>query len=81
MSQYRLSSLFPNRATEESIPLTPTIVTVPQVTVAPLAPHAWLTDTGQSTLTPDRYWRLLTDPGLTPPVHTSSQMVTAKALL
>ncbi|RRT37859.1 hypothetical protein B296_00058932 [Ensete ventricosum] len=66
MSQDHLSSLFPNRATEEAIPLSPTTVTIPQVTVAPLAPHARLMDMGQSTLTPDRYWRLLTDPGLTP---------------
>ncbi|RWV77612.1 hypothetical protein GW17_00061533 [Ensete ventricosum] len=66
MSQDRFSSLFPNRVTEEAIPLTPTTVTIPQVTVAPSAPHARLMDTGQSTLTPNRYWRLLTDPGLTP---------------
>ncbi|RWW23056.1 hypothetical protein GW17_00012715 [Ensete ventricosum] len=64
MSQDRLSSLFPNRGAEETVPPTSTVVTIPQVTVAPSAPHPGLTDTGQSTLTPDRYYRLLIDPGL-----------------
>ncbi|RRT32348.1 hypothetical protein B296_00057545 [Ensete ventricosum] len=82
MSQDRHSSLFPNRTIEEAVPLTPTIVTVPQVTIAPLAPHLGLTNARQSTLTPDRYWRLLTDPRLTPHlVHTAPQMVTTEGLL
>ncbi|RZS11287.1 hypothetical protein BHM03_00042604 [Ensete ventricosum] len=54
MSQDRLSNLFPSRVTEEAVPPTPTVVTMPQVTVAPSAPHPGLTDVGQSTLTPDR---------------------------
>ncbi|RWW70680.1 hypothetical protein BHE74_00021636 [Ensete ventricosum] len=77
MSQDRLSSLFSNRVAKEAIPPTPTVVTVPQVTVTPSAPQAGLTEAGQSTLTPNKYWRLLTDPGLTPhpSVHTLSQML------
>ncbi|RRT35691.1 hypothetical protein B296_00049847, partial [Ensete ventricosum] len=67
MSQDRLSNLLPNRATEEAVPPTPTVVTMPYVTIIPSAPHLGLTHAGQSTLTPDRYWRLLTDPGLTLP--------------
>ncbi|RWW67617.1 hypothetical protein BHE74_00024919 [Ensete ventricosum] len=39
------------------------------VMIAPSALHPGLTDAGQSTLTPDRYKRLLTDPGLTPSGH------------
>ncbi|RRT74105.1 hypothetical protein B296_00032690 [Ensete ventricosum] len=46
-----------------------------------LGPPPGLTDGGQSTLTPDRYWRLLIDPRLTPPGHTAPQTVTAEAFL
>ncbi|RWW82725.1 hypothetical protein BHE74_00008794 [Ensete ventricosum] len=79
MSQDRLSCLFPNRAAEEPIPPTPTVATIPQVAVASSAPQAGPTDVELSVLTPDRYWRLLTDPGLTPLVHTLSQMIPAEA--
>ncbi|RWW66883.1 hypothetical protein BHE74_00025722 [Ensete ventricosum] len=47
MSQDRLSNLFPNRATEEVVPPTPTVVTMPQITAAPSAPHQGL-QTGDS---------------------------------
>ncbi|RWW60313.1 hypothetical protein BHE74_00032702 [Ensete ventricosum] len=67
MSQDHLSNLLPNRAVEEVILPTPTAATAPQAAVAPLAPQVGLTDAGQSTLTLDRYWRLLTDLGLIPP--------------
>ncbi|RWW42601.1 hypothetical protein BHE74_00051837, partial [Ensete ventricosum] len=43
--------------------------------------HLGPADGGQSTLTPDIYWRLFTDPELTPPGHTTSQVVTAESFL
>ncbi|RRT55694.1 hypothetical protein B296_00037211 [Ensete ventricosum] len=73
MSQDRISNLFPSRVTKEAIPPTPIAVTMPQITTAPSAPHPRLADGGQSTLTPDRYWRLFTDPGLTPLGLTAPQ--------
>ncbi|RWW74480.1 hypothetical protein BHE74_00017573 [Ensete ventricosum] len=81
MSQDRISNLFPSRVTEEAIPPTPITVTMPQITIAPSAPHPRLADGGQSTLTPDRYWRLFTDPGLTPLGLTAPQVVAAEAFL
>ncbi|RRT54646.1 hypothetical protein B296_00025732 [Ensete ventricosum] len=71
MSQDRISNLFPSRVTEEAVPPTPAPVAMLQIAAAPSAPQPRTTDGGQSTLTPDRYWRLFTDPGLTPSVHTS----------
>ncbi|RWW16458.1 hypothetical protein GW17_00019659 [Ensete ventricosum] len=80
MSQDRISNLFPSRVTEEAVPPTPNLVAMPQIATAPSTPQPRPTDGGQSTLTPDRYWRLFIDPGLTPPGHTS-QVVTAEAFL
>ncbi|RZR71360.1 hypothetical protein BHM03_00004838 [Ensete ventricosum] len=80
MSQDRISNLFPSRVTEEAVPPTPNPVAMPQIATAPSTPQPRPTDGGQSTLTPDRYWRLFIDPGLTPPGHTS-QVVTAEAFL
>ncbi|RRT65407.1 hypothetical protein B296_00021919 [Ensete ventricosum] len=76
----RISNLFPSRVTKEAIPPTFAPVAMPHIAVAPSAPQPGTTDGGQSTLTPDRYWRLFTDPGLTPPVHVS-QVVTAEVFL
>ncbi|RWW60669.1 hypothetical protein BHE74_00032318 [Ensete ventricosum] len=45
------------------------------------SPNRGLADGVQSTLTLDRYWRLLTDPGLTPPGYTAPQAITAEAFL
>ncbi|RRT84412.1 hypothetical protein B296_00005720 [Ensete ventricosum] len=80
MSQDRISNLFPSWVTEEAVPPTPTRVAMPHIATAPLPPQPWPADRGQSTLTPDRYWRLFTNPGLTPPGHTS-QVVIAEAFL
>ncbi|RRT67062.1 hypothetical protein B296_00030772 [Ensete ventricosum] len=80
MSQDRISNLIPSRMTEEAAPPTPAPATMPQIAVAPSAPQPGVIDGGQSTLTPDRYWRLFTNPGLTPLVH-SSQLVTTEAFL
>ncbi|RRT61896.1 hypothetical protein B296_00016250 [Ensete ventricosum] len=80
MSQDRISNLFPSQVTKEAVPPTPAPVATPQIATAPLAPQPGTIDGGQSTLTPDKYWRLFTDFGLTPPVH-ASQVVTAEAFL
>ncbi|RRT59337.1 hypothetical protein B296_00024024 [Ensete ventricosum] len=80
MSQDHISNLIPSQMTEEAAPLTPALVAMPQIAAAPSAPQSGITDGGQSALTPDRYWRLFTDPGLTPPVH-ASQVVTTEAFL
>ncbi|RZR94470.1 hypothetical protein BHM03_00023159 [Ensete ventricosum] len=50
-----------------------------QTTEATLRTRVTSPDVELSVLTPDRYWRLLTDPGLTPPIHTLSQMIPAEA--
>ncbi|RWW49448.1 hypothetical protein BHE74_00044389 [Ensete ventricosum] len=71
MSQDRISNLFPSQVTEEAVPPTPAPVATPQIATAPLAPQPGTIDGGQSTLTPDKYWRLFTDSGLTPLVHAS----------
>ncbi|RWW34317.1 hypothetical protein GW17_00000923 [Ensete ventricosum] len=65
MSQERPSHQFSSRLTEEALPPTPLIM------AAPFAPQVGLTDVAQPLLIPDRYWRLLNDPGLTPPYSTS----------
>ncbi|RRT49130.1 hypothetical protein B296_00024982 [Ensete ventricosum] len=80
MSQDRISNLFPSRVTEEAVPPTPNPVAMPHIATAPSTPQPRPVDGGQSTLTPDRYWRLFIDPGLTPLGYTS-QVVTAEAFL
>ncbi|RZS11563.1 hypothetical protein BHM03_00042901 [Ensete ventricosum] len=80
MSQDRISNLIPSQMTKEAAPPTPAHVAMPQIAAAPSAPQSGITDGGQSALTPDRYWRLFTDPGLTPLVH-ASQVVTTEAFL
>ncbi|RRT55487.1 hypothetical protein B296_00041120 [Ensete ventricosum] len=48
----------------------------------PLAPQVGPMDMGQPMLTPDKFWRLLNDPGLTYPVlHPSPQAVSSEAFL
>ncbi|RWW29225.1 hypothetical protein GW17_00006275 [Ensete ventricosum] len=80
MSQDRILNLIPSRMAKEAAPPTPAPVAMPLIAVAPSAPQPGITDEGLSALTPDRYWRLFTDPGLTPPVH-ASQVVTTEAFL
>ncbi|RWW57341.1 hypothetical protein BHE74_00035871 [Ensete ventricosum] len=65
---------------EEAAPPTPAPAAMPHIVTAPSAPQPGITDGGQSALTPDRYWRLFTDPGLTPPIHVL-QVVTTEAFL
>ncbi|RRT51200.1 hypothetical protein B296_00040033 [Ensete ventricosum] len=67
MLQDRILNLIPSRMAKEAAPPTPTPVAMPLIMVAPSAPQPGITDEGLSALTPDRYWRLFTDPGLTPP--------------
>ncbi|RZS01268.1 hypothetical protein BHM03_00031091 [Ensete ventricosum] len=76
MSQECPSNLFLSQTVEEAIPPTLTAATTP------LAPQVGPMDMGQPMLTPDRYWRLLNDPGLTYPVlYPSPQAVSAEAFL
>ncbi|RRT79925.1 hypothetical protein B296_00007272 [Ensete ventricosum] len=62
ISRLEIETRLPHRQTTEASSCT-------RVMIAPSALHPGLTDAGQSTLTPDRYKRLLTDPGLTPSGH------------
>ncbi|RZR78557.1 hypothetical protein BHM03_00003976 [Ensete ventricosum] len=76
MSQERPSHQFSSRLTEEALPPTPLIM------AAPFAPQVGLTDVAQPLLIPDRYWRLLNDPGLTPPIlHPTLSTVSTEAFL
>ncbi|RWV83858.1 hypothetical protein GW17_00054481 [Ensete ventricosum] len=58
---------YPQSDSQGSDPPTPAAAAMPQITTAPSVPQSRITDGGQSALTLDRYWRLFTDPGLTPP--------------